>query len=91
MLWLYSGPCILRPSHQPEIYGLKLKVVLKWRDVYIENIKVVSLIAGLKIDGIVKYRGLNRTNTGTTVQGRAHMIFHLCFHLPHVPTPKAWS
>ncbi len=25
----YSGPCILRPPIQPEIYGLKLKVILK--------------------------------------------------------------
>ncbi len=43
----YSGPCILRPPLQPEKYGLKLKVVLKWRDVYTENIRMVSLIAGL--------------------------------------------
>ncbi len=26
-------------------YGLKLEVVLKWRDIYIENIRVVSLMA----------------------------------------------
>ena len=40
---MYSGPCILRPHVQPEEYGLKLKVVLKWRDIYIENITVVLL------------------------------------------------
>ncbi len=39
---LYSGPSILRPPFQPEKYGLKLKVVLKWRDFYIENIRMVS-------------------------------------------------
>ncbi len=55
---IYSGPCILRPPLQPERYGLKLKVVLKWRDIYIENIRMVSLTAGLKIEGIVKWRGL---------------------------------
>ncbi len=43
-LSLYSGPCILRPiTIQPEEYGLKLKMVLKWRDIYIENITVVLL------------------------------------------------
>ncbi len=28
--FIYSGPCILRPPIQPEKYGLKLKMVLKW-------------------------------------------------------------
>ena len=51
-------PCILRPPFQPEKYGLKLKVVLKWRDIYIETIRIVSLIAGLKIERIIKWRGL---------------------------------
>ena len=55
---MYSGPCILRPPVQPEIYGLKLEVVLKWRDIYIENIRIVLLIAGLKMEVIVKWRGL---------------------------------
>ncbi len=50
----YSGPCDLRPPIQPEKYGLKLKVVLKYRDIYTENIQVVSLISGLKMKGIVK-------------------------------------
>ncbi len=51
----YSGPCILRPPLQPEKYGLKLQVVLKWRDIYIENIRIMLLIAGLKMEGIVKW------------------------------------
>ncbi len=40
----YSGPCILRPPAHPVKCGLKLKVVLKWRDLYIENIRVMSLV-----------------------------------------------
>ncbi len=48
---MYSGPCILRPPLQPDKYGLKVEVVLKWRDVYTENIRMVLLIAGLKIYG----------------------------------------
>ena len=31
-------------------HGLKLKVVLKWKDIYIENIREVSLMAALKIE-----------------------------------------
>ncbi len=50
-------PAFLRPLLQPEKYGLKLEV-LKWKDIYIENIRMVSLIAGLKMEGIVKWRGL---------------------------------
>ncbi len=60
-LSIYSCPCILRPPVQPEICGLKFKVVLKWRDICTENIRLVSLImliAGLKMEGIVKWRGL---------------------------------
>ncbi len=53
-----SGPCILRPPRQPEKYGLKWEVVLKWRDIYTENIGKMSLMAGLKMEGIVKLRGL---------------------------------
>ena len=34
---------------QPEKCGLNLEVVLKWRDICVENIIVVSLIAGLKL------------------------------------------
>ncbi len=51
---MYSGPCISRPPLQPQKYGLKWEVVLKWRDIYIENIRLVSLMAGLKMEGIVK-------------------------------------
>ena len=43
----YSGPCILRPPLQPDKYGIKLEVVFKLRNIYIENI-MVSLIASLK-------------------------------------------
>ncbi len=41
----YCSPCILRPP---------LKVVFKCGGIYIENIKVVSLIGGLKIEGSLK-------------------------------------
>ncbi len=43
-------------DYQPSArkYGLKLKVVLKWRDIYVENIRKMLLIAGLKIEEIVK-------------------------------------
>ncbi len=34
----YIGPSILRPPSKPEKSGLKLKVVLKWRDICIENV-----------------------------------------------------
>ncbi len=27
---MYRGPCFLRPPVQPEKYGLKLEVVIKW-------------------------------------------------------------
>ncbi len=57
-LWCYSGPCDLRPPIQPAKYGLKLKVVLKWKDIHIENIRIVLLIAGLKMEGIVKWKVL---------------------------------
>ncbi len=33
----YIGPRISRPHVPPEKYCFKLKVVLKWRDIYIEN------------------------------------------------------
>ncbi len=51
---MYSGPCDLRQPIQAAKYGLKLKVVLKLRGVYTENIQVVSLISGLKMQGFVK-------------------------------------
>ncbi len=47
--WVYRGPYILRQPFQLDKYGLKLQVVLKWRDVYTENIRMVSLMAGLKM------------------------------------------
>ncbi len=34
---------------------LQLKVVLKWREIYIENIRVLSLVAGHKIDRILEW------------------------------------
>ena len=40
----YIAPCVLRPAIQPEAYGLKIKVVLKWRNNCIENIRFVSQI-----------------------------------------------
>ena len=59
---VYSGPCILHVltlPFQPEVCGIKLKVVLKWifkRDIYIENTGVVSLISGVKIVGSLKIK-----------------------------------
>ena len=38
----YSGPCILRPPLQPGKYGLKLEVVLKWRDINTKNMSGVT-------------------------------------------------
>ena len=37
---MYSGPCILRPPIQTEKYDLKLKVFLKWSDIYNSKLKV---------------------------------------------------
>ncbi len=51
-------PCYLHFKTWPiltEKCGLKLKVVLKWRDVYFEYI---SLTCGLIKQGILKWRGL---------------------------------
>ena len=48
-------------------YGLKLKVVLKWKDIYIENIIMVSLIAGLKIEEFLK---------GGVLNHRDHCTYH---------------
>ena len=53
----YSGVCILRSLHQPQYFGLKLEVVLNWRDIYVENIRIVSLRAGVKMGRTVKQRG----------------------------------
>ena len=38
--------------------GLKLALVLYWKDIYTENIMVMSLISCHKMEGIVKYWGL---------------------------------
>ncbi len=56
----YSSPSILRPPLQPEKYGLKLKVVLKWRGLYIWKYKngFTDSRAGLKIERIIKWKGL---------------------------------
>ena len=32
-------------------------MVLKWRDIYTENMRMVLLIAGCKMEGIIKWRG----------------------------------
>ncbi len=68
----YSGPCILRPPIQPAKYGLKLKVVLKQRDIQTENIQVVPLISSLKMQGIVKQRGLKSQGPLQLVVLHAH-------------------
>ncbi len=52
--YLYGDPCVSRPHLQPQNFGLKLEVVLKWRDIYIQNIRMVSMMAGLKMEGFVK-------------------------------------
>ena len=43
LMKIASGPCILRPLFQPEEHGLKLKVVLKCRVIYTDNITIVLL------------------------------------------------
>ncbi len=48
------GPYILKPPVKSEKYGLTLKVVLKGKDVYIENMRVVLLMTSLKMERIVK-------------------------------------
>ena len=48
--YMFSGPCILRPPVQLKKYSLKLNAILKSRDVYTENIRMVSLVAGLKME-----------------------------------------
>ncbi len=41
--YVYTDPRILRSPVQTDKYGLTLKVVLKWRDICIENITAVFL------------------------------------------------
>ncbi len=56
-LLLYNGPYILRPPIQTEKCGLKVKVVLKWRDVYAETMSL-SLTDCHKTHGSTLYIGL---------------------------------
>ncbi len=70
-LCAYSGPFILRLPLKRERYGLKLKAALKWRDIYI-NMIMVSLVSGLKMDGIVKWGG------GLKLQGPLYIVCQKC-------------
>ncbi len=47
---LLPVPCILRPFLQPQNLGLKLEVVLKWKDIHVGNRRIVSVVS--------KWRGL---------------------------------
>ena len=47
-------------------------MVLKQRDIYSKNIRVVSLMAGLKMKGIVKWRGLK-------LQGLLYYVWKMPF------------
>ncbi len=76
----YNGHCILRPPVQPEKYTCSfklsmMKAVLEWRDTNIcfDNISTVSLIAGLKMEGIVKWRGL--TSQGPLCMLHFHFVY----------------
>ncbi len=53
--------------------GLKLKVVLKWEDSVLK-ICMVPLMAGLKMEGIFKWRGLKS-------EGLDHCVFFLYFQV----------
>ena len=53
----YTGPYILRPPIRPEKYGLKLKLILNFQDIYIESVSLMSL-ASLKMEGSLKWQGL---------------------------------
>ncbi len=52
------GPCVLRPPIQTEKQGRKLEMVFKWRDICVKNITMMSLMAGLVMQGILIWRGL---------------------------------
>ncbi len=41
-------------KQSPEKKDLKLQVVLKWRDIYIENTRLVTLMTSLKLEGSPK-------------------------------------
>ena len=71
---------MLRPPLQPEKYGLKLKVVLKWKDIYIENIRIVLPIAGLKMEGTVKWRGLK--SQGPLRKHQWHINYTMSWYIP---------
>ncbi len=70
----YSDPCILKPPVKPEEYGLKLEVVLKWKDIYIENILYNSCVAGWPI---LKWTKLLN---GGVLNHRHHCIIHVCLN-----------
>ena len=61
----YSWPRFRRPPIQPETCGLKLKVVLKWKDSYVENTCISGVTDGRNVlewrdytstTGIIEYR-----------------------------------
>ncbi len=57
VVWMYSDRCIFGPPLQPEVFDLKLEVVLKCRDIYIEYIIMVSMTAALKMEGMIMLNG----------------------------------
>ncbi len=58
MYSIFEGMCMHDAPIQLQ-KCLKLKMVLKWRDTYIEKIRTVPLIASLKMEGIVNRGVLN--------------------------------
>ncbi len=72
----YSGPCILRPLVQPEKYGPKLEVVLKWRVIYVEHKSGVTV---LKLRELLN-RGVLNWRVYCTVVGKDnfHVTSVLC-------------
>ena len=55
---VYSAPLHFKTTRSARKYGLGWKVsTFKWKDIYTENIRHVLLMAGLKIEGIVNWRG----------------------------------
>ncbi len=62
---IYLGPCILRSPIDPGKYGLKFKVVLEWRDIYIESIRL-----GM----VLKWRDLL---SGGVLNHRDHCIYNV--------------
>ncbi len=78
----YRGRCDLRPPIQPARYGLKWKVVLKQRDIYTENIHVVSLISSLKCRELLNRGVLNHRDhcTVNACEAAFHTKGHLFIH-----------